>query len=81
MRLLIKSVDLPPPRGAPCRGDTAFCSLECRQQHMTIEEWKEKCALATPPTTTADPVVPLPLPPSGGAAGSDKPAGTLTAAS
>jgi len=26
-------------------------------------------------------VVPLPLPPSGGAAGSDKPAGTLTAAS
>ncbi|PWZ54401.1 hypothetical protein Zm00014a_017172 [Zea mays] len=59
------------------RGDTAFCSLECRQQHITIEEWKEKCALATPPTAPAsDPVVPLP--PSG--AGSDKP-GTLAAAS
>jgi hypothetical protein len=30
------------------RGDTAFCSLECRQQHITIEEWKDKCtALAT----------------------------------
>ena len=62
---------------AACRGDTAFCSLECRQQHITIEEWKEKCALATPPTAPAsEPVVPLP--PSG--AGSDKP-GTLAAAS
>ncbi|XP_066352625.1 FCS-Like Zinc finger 6-like [Miscanthus floridulus] len=57
------------------RGDTAFCSLECRQQHITIEEWKEKCALATPPPAS-DPVVPLP--PSG--AGSDK-SGTVAAAS
>ncbi|OEL14010.1 hypothetical protein BAE44_0024971 [Dichanthelium oligosanthes] len=58
------------------RGDTAFCSLECRQQHITIEEWKEKCALATPPTAppASEPVV---LPPAG--PGSDKP-GTLTAA-
>ncbi|KAL6900857.1 hypothetical protein ACP4OV_005533 [Aristida adscensionis] len=31
------------------RGDTAFCSLECRQQHITIEGWKDKCALASPP--------------------------------
>ncbi|KAG8069384.1 hypothetical protein GUJ93_ZPchr0005g15637 [Zizania palustris] len=25
-----------------CSGDTAFCSLECRQQHITHEKWKEK---------------------------------------
>ncbi|CAD6245019.1 unnamed protein product [Miscanthus lutarioriparius] len=56
------------------RGDTAFCSLDCRQQHITIEEWKEKCALATPPPAS-DPVVPLP--PSG--AGSDKPGTVATA--
>ena len=62
---------------AACRGDTAFCSLECRQQHITIEEWKEKCALATPPAS--DPVVPLPPRPSG-AGGSDKP-GTVATAS
>lgn len=53
------------------RGDTAFCSLECRQQHMTIEEWKEKCALATPPTA--------PAAADQASAGSDKP-GTLAAA-
>ena len=63
------------------RGDTAFCSLECRQQHMTIEEWKEKCALAVaaPPAAAppaADPVVVVP--PAG--AGSDKPGETLAAA-
>ncbi|RLN05092.1 uncharacterized protein C2845_PM13G12040 [Panicum miliaceum] len=61
------------------RGDTAFCSLECRQQHITIEEWKEKCALAAPPmappAAASDPVV---LPPAG--AGSDKPGETLAAA-
>ncbi|TKW10200.1 hypothetical protein SEVIR_6G146300v4 [Setaria viridis] len=59
------------------RGDTAFCSMECRQQHITIEEWKEKCALATPPTApppASEPVVPQPA-----AARSDKP-GTLAAA-
>ena len=62
------------------KGDTAFCSLECRQQHMTLEEWKEKCALAPPPPplpSMADPVAPA-------SAGSDKPAavagGTLAAA-
>ncbi|KAL6179833.1 hypothetical protein ACLB2K_046504 [Fragaria x ananassa] len=26
------------------RGDTAFCSLECRQQQMTLDERKDKCA-------------------------------------
>ncbi|CAL5002315.1 unnamed protein product [Urochloa decumbens] len=57
------------------RGDTAFCSLECRQQHITIEEWKEKCALAKPPTAPAAAVAA----PTAGAPGSDKP-GTLAAA-
>ncbi|CAL5012212.1 unnamed protein product [Urochloa decumbens] len=56
------------------RGDTAFCSLECRQQHITIEEWKEKCALAKPPTAPAA----VAAPPAS-APGSDKP-GTLAAA-
>nr|GLL18430.1 uncharacterized protein LOC109149401 [Ipomoea trifida]GMC55220.1 FCS-Like Zinc finger 6-like [Ipomoea batatas] len=27
------------------RGDSAFCSLECRQQQMTQDERKEKCSL------------------------------------
>ncbi|TVU09327.1 hypothetical protein EJB05_42794 [Eragrostis curvula] len=27
------------------KGEAAFCSLECRQQHMTQEEWKDKCAV------------------------------------
>ncbi|KAL5222737.1 hypothetical protein ABZP36_027450 [Zizania latifolia] len=61
------------------KGDTAFCSLECRQQHITHEEWKEKRALAKPPqpppSSMADPVAPA------AAAASDKPAGgTLAAA-
>ncbi|XP_008809319.2 FCS-Like Zinc finger 5 [Phoenix dactylifera] len=39
------------------RGDIAFCSLECRQQQMNLDERKEKCSLtsmkdAPPPTTT-----------------------------
>ncbi|KAK9740708.1 hypothetical protein RND81_03G054700 [Saponaria officinalis] len=25
------------------KGDTAFCSSECRQQQMAQDEWKEKC--------------------------------------
>ncbi|KAF8701938.1 hypothetical protein HU200_033269 [Digitaria exilis] len=77
--LLLRSLaflrDVPP--AAPCS------RLECRQQHITIEEWKEKCALATPPmappaTAAADPVPVVPLPPAGVA--SDKPAGTIAAA-
>ncbi|KAK4722377.1 hypothetical protein R3W88_012610 [Solanum pinnatisectum] len=27
------------------RGDSAFCSLECRQQQMNLDEKKEKCSL------------------------------------
>lgn len=30
-----------------CRGDTAFCSLECRQQQMNQDEKKEKCSIAS----------------------------------
>ncbi|KAL8486978.1 hypothetical protein ACS0TY_023134 [Phlomoides rotata] len=29
------------------RGDTAFCSLECRHQQMTQDERKEKCSMST----------------------------------
>ncbi|XP_038990191.1 LOW QUALITY PROTEIN: FCS-Like Zinc finger 5-like [Phoenix dactylifera] len=39
------------------RGDIAFCSLECRQQQMNLDERKEKCSLTsmkeTPPPTTS----------------------------
>ncbi|KAL3830460.1 hypothetical protein ACJIZ3_019262 [Penstemon smallii] len=35
------------------RGDTAFCSLECRQQQMTQDERKEKCSLASKTKETA----------------------------
>ncbi|CAM0951150.1 unnamed protein product [Alopecurus aequalis] len=30
------------------KGEAAFCSLECRQQHITHEEWKEKCTARSP---------------------------------
>ncbi|KAM0888333.1 hypothetical protein ACQ4PT_028427 [Festuca glaucescens] len=36
------------------KGEAAFCSLECRQQHITHEEWKDKCTTrssAAPPTS------------------------------
>ncbi|ONM21624.1 FCS-Like Zinc finger 6 [Zea mays] len=26
------------------KGEAAFCSLECRERHITQEEWKDKCA-------------------------------------
>ncbi|RWV89098.1 hypothetical protein BHE74_00020229 [Ensete ventricosum] len=29
------------------RGDIAFCSLECRQQHINLEERKDKCSLTS----------------------------------
>ncbi|XP_072982358.1 FCS-Like Zinc finger 5-like [Typha latifolia] len=29
------------------RGDIAFCSLECRQQQISIDERKEKCSLTS----------------------------------
>lgn len=29
------------------RGDTAFCSHECRQQQMNLDERKEKCSFAS----------------------------------
>uniref|UniRef100_A0A0E0LUS2 FLZ-type domain-containing protein n=1 Tax=Oryza punctata TaxID=4537 RepID=A0A0E0LUS2_ORYPU len=59
------------------KGDTAFCSLECRQQHITHEEWKEKRALAMATAAAPQP----PSMPDTTAAGSDNPAGgTLAAA-
>ncbi|CAN6204288.1 unnamed protein product [Urochloa humidicola] len=27
------------------KGEAAFCSLECRERHITEEEWKDKCAV------------------------------------
>ncbi|KAJ9673782.1 hypothetical protein PVL29_023373 [Vitis rotundifolia] len=35
------------------RGDSAFCSLECRQQQMNQDERKEKCSLASKKEGTA----------------------------
>ncbi|XP_040382518.1 FCS-Like Zinc finger 6-like [Oryza brachyantha] len=69
------------------KGETAFCSLECRQQHITHEEWKEKRALAIATAAAAaatpphPPSMPDPVTPAT-AAGSDSPAGggTLAAA-
>jgi len=53
------------------KGEAAFCSLECRQQHMTHEEWKDKCNVRTRGT-----------PPTGGARArkTDDTGGTLAAA-
>ncbi|KAF0899717.1 hypothetical protein E2562_022563 [Oryza meyeriana var. granulata] len=66
------------------KGEAAFCSLECRQQHITHEEWKEKRALAIATAAAAaapqPPSMPDPVAPPT-AAGSDNPAGgTLAAA-
>jgi hypothetical protein len=30
-----------------CRGDSAFCSLECRQQQMNQDERKDKCCVVS----------------------------------
>ncbi|KAJ7965676.1 Protein of unknown function (DUF581) [Quillaja saponaria] len=45
------------------RGDSAFCSLECRQQQMSQDERKDKCSLPSKnqivkPTTTGSQVAP-----------------------
>ncbi|KAJ1289453.1 hypothetical protein BS78_02G165300 [Paspalum vaginatum] len=29
------------------KGESAFCSLECRERHITQEEWKDKCAVTS----------------------------------
>ncbi|GFS46764.1 senescence-associated family protein [Actinidia rufa] len=34
-------------------GDSAFCSLECRQQQMNQDERREKCSLASKKEATA----------------------------
>ncbi|EEF48466.1 FCS-Like Zinc finger 5 [Ricinus communis] len=38
------------------RGDSAFCSLECRQQQMNQDERKEKCSLASKKEVTSSTV-------------------------
>ncbi|KAJ1696201.1 hypothetical protein LUZ63_004713 [Rhynchospora breviuscula] len=35
------------------RGEVAFCSLECRQQQMNLDERKDKCALTSGPAQAA----------------------------
>ncbi|KAK6940131.1 Zf-FLZ domain, partial [Dillenia turbinata] len=42
------------------RGDTAFCSLECRQQQMTHDERKEKCSVASKKESAASSAVNVP---------------------
>ncbi|MBA0625824.1 hypothetical protein Godav_003581 [Gossypium davidsonii] len=37
------------------RGDTAFCSLECRQQQMNQDEKKDKCSIASKKQAAASP--------------------------
>ncbi|KAL6962650.1 hypothetical protein U1Q18_037608 [Sarracenia purpurea var. burkii] len=37
------------------RGDSAFCSLECRQQQMNLDERKEKCCMASKKEAAAPP--------------------------
>ncbi|KAL6655906.1 hypothetical protein ACP70R_006732 [Stipagrostis hirtigluma subsp. patula] len=39
------------------KGEAAFCSLECRQQHMTQEEWTDKCAVTSIKDAAASPPV------------------------
>ncbi|KAL9237126.1 hypothetical protein vseg_011712 [Gypsophila vaccaria] len=36
------------------KGDTAFCSSECRQQQMAQDEWKEKCVTKQSSSTSED---------------------------
>jgi len=36
------------------RGDSAFCSLECRQQQIIHDERKEKCSLASTATAISE---------------------------
>ncbi|KAL6844885.1 hypothetical protein ACP4OV_025544 [Aristida adscensionis] len=69
------------------KGEAAFCSLECRQQHMTQEEWKDKCAVR-PVTTSSVKDAPAPVTgrrgssgkPSGAGAGAGAGGGTVAAA-
>ncbi|KAK1278442.1 hypothetical protein QJS04_geneDACA014445 [Acorus gramineus] len=58
------------------RGDTAFCSSECRQKQMNMDERKEKCSLTSIKKETT------PATPATSAAGSEASSGgeTVTAA-
>jgi len=59
------------------KGEAAFCSLECRERHITQEEWKDKCAVKS--VNSKDAAAP---PVIGRRAGSGKPGagGTVAAA-
>jgi hypothetical protein len=59
-----------------CRGEAAFCSLECRERHITQEEWKDKCAV----TSIKDAAAGAAKKANGRRAGSGKAGGTVAAA-
>ncbi|RLM85954.1 uncharacterized protein C2845_PM04G14560 [Panicum miliaceum] len=61
------------------KGEAAFCSLECRERHITQEEWKDKCAVK--PVNNKDAAAGA-APVTGRRAGSGKPGagGTVAAA-
>ena len=64
-----------------CRGEAAFCSLECRERHITQEEWKDKCAVKS--ANSKDAAAGAAAPVTGRRAGSGKPGaggGTVAAA-
>uniref|UniRef100_A0A0D9X7Q4 FLZ-type domain-containing protein n=1 Tax=Leersia perrieri TaxID=77586 RepID=A0A0D9X7Q4_9ORYZ len=64
------------------KGEAAFCSLECRQQHITHEEWKEKRAVAIAKVVAASqsPSMSEPVAPATAAGGDNSTGGTLAAA-
>ncbi|XP_066399319.1 FCS-Like Zinc finger 6-like [Miscanthus floridulus] len=58
------------------KGEAAFCSLECRERHITQEEWKDKCAV----TSIKDAAAGAAKKANGRRAGSGKAGGTVAAA-
>ncbi|XP_066394178.1 FCS-Like Zinc finger 6-like [Miscanthus floridulus] len=58
------------------KGEAAFCSLECRERHITQEEWKDKCAM----TSIKDAGAGAAKKANGRRAGSGKAGGTVAAA-
>ncbi|KAG2643066.1 FCS-Like Zinc finger 6-like [Panicum virgatum] len=63
------------------KGEEAFCSLECRERHITQEEWKDKCAVKS--ANSKDAAAGAATPVTGRRAGSGKPGaggGTVAAA-
>lgn len=48
-----------------CRGDSGFCSLECRQKQMNRDEKKDKCCVAVSGTSSKKQQPVPPVSPSG----------------